>query len=282
MLAAVIQFTSSPDQEKNWQYAARLLREAASKGAKLAVLPEFFGFMRISGKDPIVNEPLHGPTFTFLSALARELDMWLVGGTYYRKHSSLPVGKYFNTCLLVDNQGNMVNYYDKIHLVVSTGGSRGVFSEEKYLAHGTRQWVETTPFGRLGVAVCYDLRFPESVRGLRVLAAQVVAAPSAFFVRPGERQWEAIIRTRAIENQCYLLVGAQWGEYAANRHALGFSMIVDPMGDVLAKCEPGEGIALAEIDPAWVDECRQGIDYLQQARMLPEKIVIKQDKYGSQ
>lgn len=275
MLVAVAQFTSSPHQENNWRIAASLIEDAARQGAKLIVLPEFFGFMRISGQDPIISEPLQGPTFDFLSGLARKFAIWIVGGTYYRHDTALPAGKYYNTSLLIDDQGNLVNHYDKIHLVTSTGGSRGVFSEAKYLAYGTRQWVQDTPFGQLGVAVCYDLRFPESVRGLAMLGAQVVAAPSAFFVRPGERQWEAIIRTRAIENQCYMLVGAQWGEYAPNRHALGFSMIVDPMGDVLAKCEPGQGIALANINPAWVAECRNGIDYLQQARMLPEKIAIK-------
>jgi predicted amidohydrolase len=135
--------------------------------------------------------------------------------------------------------------------------------------------VHPTPLGKLGVAICYDLRFPEAVRGLRLQGAHIVAAPCAFFTFPGERQWEAIIRTRAIDNQCYMLVAAQWGEYAPNRRALGFSMIVDPIGDVLAKCEPGEGVATADINPEFADQWRYNFDYIAQARMLPARLFIK-------
>ncbi len=271
MIAAVIQTQGSPDRERNWQASAELIEEAAARQAKLVVLPEYFGFLRASGHDPMLAEPLKGPTFKFLSGLAARLKIWIVGGSFYQKGRN---HKIYNTCLLLDEHGNMVDYYHKIHLVTSSGGRHHPFSEETYLSHGHRQRVCASPVGRLGMAICYDLRFPEATRGLRLRGAQVVAAPSAFFVSPGERQWEAIIRTRAIENQCYMLVGAQWGEYAPRRSALGFSMIVDPLGDVLAKCEPGVGIALANIDPAWVDKCRADIDYLGQARMLPKKIRI--------
>lgn len=277
MIAAVIQTTASTNRQKSWELAARLVEEAAAKGARLVVLPEYFGFLRAGGHEPMIIEPLEGETFRFLSTLAARLKVWIVGGSFYQEG---PEGKPYNTSILMDDQGRMVDFYQKIHLVSGAAGARHPFSEEKYLSHGQRQWVHKSPLGLLGVAICYDLRFPEALRGLRLKGAQAIAAPSAFFVSPGERQWEAIIRTRAIENQCYMLVGAQWGEYAPGRRALGFSMIVDPLGDVLAKCPPEVGIALADIDPAWVDKCRAEIDYLGQARMLPREIKVKSTGYS--
>jgi nitrilase len=274
MIAAVIQMKSSTDRRRNWEIAAHYIEQAAAAEAKLVVLPEYFSFLRASGKDPVLSEPLNGPTFEFLSHLARRHGLWIVGGSFYQR-SGLE-HKHYNTSVLIDADGRMVDHYQKIHLSSARGGAaRNPYSEKSHLLHGQRQWVHSTPLGNLGVAICYDLRFPESVRGLRLRGAHIVAAPCAFFTSPGERQWEAIIRTRAIDNQCYMLVAAQWGEYAPQRHALGFSMIVDPVGDVLGKCEPKEGVVMADINPEFVEQWRYNLDFIAQARMLPARLSIK-------
>jgi predicted amidohydrolase len=201
MLAAVIQTLASADRELNLQRVAGQVEEAARQGARLAVLPEYFAFLRLRGKDPVPAEPLRGPTYEYLANLARSYDLWLVGGSFYQQG---PEGKAYNTSLLIDNQGELVDSYQKIHLAAANHhqGVQNAFDESRDLHYGQRLWVHQSIVGALGVMICYDLRFPETTRALRGQGAEVIAAPCAFFIAGGRTHWDAIIRSRAIENQC--------------------------------------------------------------------------------
>ena len=272
MKAAVIQTRASTNCGLNLERVGRQLEEAAAMKAKLVVLPEYFAFLRSRGNDPIPAEPLKGPTFQYLSQQARRLNIWLVGGSFYQKTDG---PKAYNTSLLIDNQGRLVDYYQKIHLATANPGAQNAFDESRYLKFGRRQWVRSTVIGNLGLAICYDLRFPEVTRSLRLKGAQVVAAPSSFFIAAGKSQWHALIRARAIENQCYMLVAGQWGEYAPNRQAFGFSMIIGPNGETLAESGDEACVLCADISLKKVEESRGVMDYLAQSRMTPKTIPIR-------
>ena len=247
---ACIQMASGPNVAANLLEAERLMAVAVENGARLIVLPENFAIMGQEETDKVAvrESEQGGPIQDFLATQADKHDIWLVGGTL--PMVSEDPGKIRAACLLYDNQGVQVARYDKIHLFdVSVMDSDEAYIESETIEPGNQAVVVDTPFGRLGLAVCYDLRFPELFRTLIDEGMEVVAIPSAFTAITGKAHWEPLLRARAIENLCYVLAAAQGGYHINGRETYGNSMIVDPWGVVLGRM-PGSsgGVVTAEID----------------------------------
>jgi predicted amidohydrolase len=267
MLAAVIQMRSTMDRAANLAQAEELLRKSSEKGAKLAMLPEHFSFMQPEGKPPRGPEPLRGPLVSWLSGLARELKLWIVGGSF--AHQPKGQERVYNTCPLINPKGELTAWYSKIHLFdLSIPGSRKL-TESAYAKPGRRLVVAQTPLGKMGLSICYDLRFPELYRRLRLKDAEILAAPSAFTKLTGQAHWEILIRARAVENCCFVMAAAQEGAHTRNRESFGRAMIVNPWGEILAECPPGPGLALAEISIKELKRHRRRLDTTTHAKLLP-------------
>ena len=258
-VAAVIQMTSSPDVAANLANARGLLERAHAQGAVLAVLPENFAIMGRKEADKVaVAEPGgEGPIQAFLGHSARELGMWIVGGTIPIQDQAEP-GRVAAASLVFDERGRCVARYDKIHLFdVDIPGREERYRESATVVPGAQPMVTTTPLGRLGMAVCYDVRFPELFRVLQAQGAEVFSLPSAFTAPTGRAHWELLVRARAVENLCYVLAPAQSGTHDNGRETYGDSMIVDPWGHVVARvAEAGPGLVVAEIDRTLQHELR--------------------------
>lgn len=243
--------TSAPEVEANLAMARGLLERAHAQGAALAVLPENFAIMGRKESDKVeAGEPLgEGPIQAFLGHCARELHMWIVGGT-------IPLlvdgenGRVAAASLVFDEHGRCITRYDKIHLFdVDIPDREERYRESATIAPGREAVVIPTPVGRLGLAVCYDVRFPELFRVLQAQGAEILTLPSAFTAATGRAHWELLLRARAVENLCYVLAPAQSGMHPNGRETYGDSMIVDPWGHVLGRvAEPGPGLAVADID----------------------------------
>jgi predicted amidohydrolase len=251
MSFAVIQMVSQSDVEGNLAQARSLLEQAAASGAKLAVLPENFAAMgrrdiAAIGRAEASGE---GPILPWLKLAARDLKLWIVAGTLPLPPESRPQGKVTACSLLVDDLGQQVARYDKLHLFdVDVADARGRYRESDDYAHGSNVVVADTPVGKLGLTVCYDLRFPELYTALREAGAELITAPSAFTAVTGAAHWEILLRARAIETQCYVLAAAQGGVHPGPRETFGHAAIVDPWGRVLAEQAQGEAVLLAERD----------------------------------
>jgi predicted amidohydrolase len=251
MSFAVIQMVSQSDVEGNLAQARALLEQAAASGAKLAVLPENFAAMgrrdvAAIGRAEALGE---GPILPWLKLAARDLTLWIVAGTVPLPPEGRPQGKVTACSLLVDGQGQQVARYDKLHLFdVDVADSRGRYRESDDYAHGDNVVVVDTPVGRLGLTVCYDLRFPELYTALREAGAELITAPSAFTAVTGAAHWEILLRARAIETQCYMLAAAQGGVHPGPRETFGHAAIIDPWGRVLAEQAQGEAVLLGERD----------------------------------
>jgi nitrilase len=257
---AAIQMISGPDVGPNLLTAEQLIRQAATAGAQLVALPEYFPLIGASDSERLAarESAEQGPIQSFLSEIARELGIWLVGG-------SLPLtaddpAKLRNSCLVYGPDGKRVARYDKIHLFGFTRGAES-YNESLTIEAGTQAVAFDTPLGRIGLAICYDLRFPELFRALG--AVDLLVVPAAFTETTGRAHWELLLRARAVENQCYLLAAAQGGEHPSGRITHGNSMIVDPWGEVLARLDKGSGVVTAEIDPARLAEVRASLPALQ-------------------
>ena len=251
MSFAVIQMVSQSDIEGNLAQARALLERAAASGAKLAVLPENFAAMgrrdvAAIGRAEALGE---GPILPWLKLAARDLKLWIVAGTVPLPPEGRPQGKVTACSLLVDDHGQQVARYDKLHLFdVDVADNRGRYRESDDYAHGSNVVVVDTPVGRLGLTVCYDLRFPELYTALREAGAELITAPSAFTAVTGAAHWEILLRARAIETQCYVLAAAQGGVHPGPRETFGHAAIIDPWGRVLAEQAQGEAVLLAERD----------------------------------
>jgi predicted amidohydrolase len=257
MLVAAIQMTSSHEIEANLAAAERHLAEAARQGALLAALPENFAFMgRDSGDKRAVAEPDGaGRIQNFLADTARRLKIWVVGGTIPLRQES--DGRVAAACLVYDSEGQRAARYDKIHLFdVDVPGSSESHRESAHTVPGRDPRVVDTPVGKLGLAVCYDMRFPELFRVLSRQGAEMFVVPAAFTVPTGRAHWETLLRARAIENLCGLIAPAQWGVHENGRATYGDSMIIDHWGNVLARLSEGTGCVVADIDPAGRIEAR--------------------------
>jgi nitrilase len=256
---AAIQMVSGPDVAANLLEARRLLSTAAERGAKLAALPEFFPIMGLHETDKVrVREPSgRGPIQAFLSAEAARLDLWIVGG-------SLPLvatadNKVRNACLVYDNRGELVARYDKIHLFGFDNG-RERYVESNSIEPGERIVRVDSPFGRLGLSICYDLRFPELYREMGPV--DVIFAPSAFTATTGKAHWQTLVQARAVENLAYVLAPAQGGRHPSGRQTHGDTMIVDPWGEILDRLDTGPGVTIADIDPAHLARVRASLPAL--------------------
>lgn len=248
-LVAAIQMTSGPDVEANLAQAGSLLEEAAVRGAQLAALPENFAFMGLADADKrrIAEADGTGPVQDFLAETARRLKMWVVGGTVPLLGAA--DGRVAAASLVYGSTGERRARYDKIHLFdVELPGGRESYRESAHVAAGTTPVVLDTPVGRLGLSICYDVRFPELYRELSAAGAELLAVPSAFTEPTGRAHWESLLRARAIENLCCLIAPAQSGFHPSGRQTYGDSMIVDHWGRILDRLPRGRGCVLATLD----------------------------------
>lgn len=247
-LAAAIQMTSGTEVTENLRQAATLIKAAKAEGAQLVVLPENFALMSAedSKKLNIAEMQFIGPIQAFLAEQAAQHQIWLIGGTIPLK--SPEQHKVYNACTAYNDQGEQVACYKKIHLFdARVNSSIEIYEESKTICPGKDIIVMDTPFGRLGLAICYDLRFPELFRILGQQGAEIIAIPTAFTVKTGQAHWEVLMRARAIENFCYLIGACQTGVHANGRQTYGHSLIIHPWGNILA-CLPTEtGIITAEV-----------------------------------
>ncbi|MBC3957058.1 carbon-nitrogen hydrolase family protein [Pseudomonas triticifolii] len=251
MSFAVIQMVSQSDIAGNLARARALLEQAAEGGARLAVLPENFAAMGRRDAADIGRAEASGQglILPWLKQAARDLRLWIVAGTIPLPPDGQPERKVTACSLLVDEHGEQVARYDKLHLFdVDVADSRGRYRESDDYAHGNNVVVADTPVGRLGLSVCYDLRFPELYTALREAGAELITAPSAFTAVTGAAHWEVLLRARAIETQCYLLAAAQGGVHPGRRETYGHAAIIDPWGRVLAQHAQGETVLLATRD----------------------------------
>ncbi|BCT67497.1 carbon-nitrogen hydrolase family protein [Nitrosospira sp. NRS527] len=256
---AAIQMSAGPKIAGNLEEAARLLEIAAAQGARLAALPEYFCIMGMEDADKVaVREQVDsGPIQEFLSNIAKRLGIWLVGGSIPLV-SSKP-DKVRNSCLVYDDKGKQVARYDKIHLFgLELGNER--YAEEETIEAGCEVVALETPFGRIGLSICYDLRFPELYRSMGQV--DIIFAPAAFTATTGKAHWETLIRARAIENLAYVVAPAQGGYHINGRETHGDSMIVDPWGVVLNRLPRGAGVVVAEINPEYQASLRNSLPAL--------------------
>jgi len=256
---AAIQMASGPNVAGNLDEAHRLIAKAVDQGAKLIVLPEFFAIMGMNDMDKVsVRErPGHGPIQKFLSDTAREFNIWLVGGSIPLEASSPEKVK--NSCLVYDESGEQVARYDKIHLFNLELGNEN-YHEAKTIEPGGEVVVVDSPFGRIGLAVCYDLRFPELFRAMKDV--DIIVLPSAFTETTGRVHWEVLVRGRAIENLSYVIAAAQGGYHVNGRETHGNSMIVDPWGRVLDRLARGSGVVVADVNPSYQSSLRTSLPAL--------------------
>ncbi|HTL20673.1 MAG TPA: carbon-nitrogen hydrolase family protein [Steroidobacteraceae bacterium] len=271
MKVAAIQMTSGPEVEANLEQARGLLEEAATLGARLAVLPENFSFMGLKDADKrAMAEPQgRGAAQDFLAASARRLRLWIVGGTIPLVSGS--DGRVAAASLVYDSDGVCVARYDKIHLFdVDLPGRTESYRESAHVAPGSRAALLDTPAGRLGLSVCYDVRFPELYRHLSAGGAQLFSVPSAFTSPTGRAHWETLLRARAIENLCYVVAPAQSGFHASGRETYGDSMIVDYWGRILQRLPRGRGCAVADIDIAAQTSVRESFPALGHRAFAPQ------------
>ena len=256
---AAVQMRVGTKVAVNLKEAARLIDIAVMKGAKLVVLPEYFCFMGMKDTDKMVlrEEEGSGPIQDFLSKTARFYGIWLVGGSVPLV-SSRP-DKVRNSCLVYDDFGKQVARYDKIHLFNLRSGKEH-YVEEETIEAGTKVVTLESPFGRIGLSICYDLRFPELYRLMEKV--DIILAPSAFTSFTGKAHWEILIRARAIENMAYMIAPAQVGRHINGHETYGDSMIVDPWGVILDHLPKGPGVVLANMNQSYQENLRNSLPAL--------------------
>ena len=256
---AAIQMISTTRVEENLQAAGALIAEAVAQGADLVALPEYFPIMGRRDADKIAAREVDGsgPIQDFLAETASKHGIWVVGG-------SMPLvasveDKVLNTCLAFNPRGARVARYDKIHLFGFQKGEER-YNESATIEPGRQPVTFDTPFGRVGLSICYDLRFPELFRALGEI--DLLVLPAAFTEVTGRAHWEILLRARAIENQCYVLAIGQGGVHENRRETHGNSMLIDPWGDVIARREKGAGVVIGELDHARIAEVRTSLPAL--------------------
>jgi deaminated glutathione amidase len=266
-LCAAIQMASGPQVSANLLEAEKLIAEAAKSGSKLVALPENFAIMGMNEFDKVkVGEnDGQGPIQDFLSNVAKKYGVWVIGGT-------IPIfgnnpNKVRAACLIIDNLGNRVARYDKVHLFdVSVPDTNEEYRESDSIEAGDDACVVDTPFGKIGIAICYDLRFPEFFRPLKRRDLDIIVIPSAFTAKTGAAHWEVLLRARAIENLSYVIAPNQGGFHKNGRQTFGHSMIIDPWGVVLDCYKTGSGFVSADIDKARLDKTRASFPVLEHRR----------------
>ena len=260
---AAVQMISGPDVAPNLVTAGRLIAEAAAAGAQLVALPEYFPLIGATDADRLAAREAdgRGPIQDFLAAAAQRHALWLVGGS--TPLTADAPAKLRNSCLVFDPQGRRVARYDKIHLFGFKNGDEA-YDEAATIERGDQVVAFDSPLGRIGIAICYDLRFPELFRAMAQLPNPVdlLVLPAAFTETTGRAHWELLLRARAVENQCYVLAAAQGGQHPNGRMTHGNSMVIDPWGEVLARMDKGEGVVVAELNRQRLVEVRASLPAL--------------------
>lgn len=262
---AAIQMASGPSVAANLEEAARLIEDAVAQQAKLVVLPEYFCIMGMKDTDKlgVREQPGDGPVQKFLSETAKRFGIWLVGGSV--PIASPEPNKVFNSCLVYADNGELAARYDKIHLFgLQLGHER--YAEEKTIKAGDKVVTVDSPFGRMGLSICYDLRFPELFRLMDKV--DIILAPAAFTAITGKAHWEVLVRARAVENMAYVIAPGQGGYHVNGRETNGDSMIVDPWGAVIARLPRGSGAVVATIDPEYQSSLRANLPALDHRTLL--------------
>ncbi len=267
---AAVQMNSGADVAANLRTVERLLTHAVNSGVQLVVLPENFSLMPRRDGDRVTaaEQPGNGPVQTFVAAQAARHNLWIVAGT-------LPLAtgdgrRVRAACLVYDNHGRQVARYDKMHLFDVVVGDEESYRESDYIepgpVPGNRISVDT-PAGRLGLTVCYDVRFPELFRALSGDGAALFAVPSAFTATTGKAHWEVLLRARAVENLAYVVAAAQCGTHANGRRTHGHTLVVGPWGDVIDEVQRQEGLAVADVDMQYLQRLRDGFPSLSHRRL---------------
>ncbi|MBW8828312.1 MAG: carbon-nitrogen hydrolase family protein [Burkholderiales bacterium] len=271
MKIAALQMVSTPSVERNLATARRLIAQAARDGAKLVGLPEYFCFMGPNDRDKlaIAEAPGEGPIQQALSDAAREHELWVMGGTLPIRSGEPDYA--FNASCVYAPDGRLAARYDKMHLFRYDNG-RENHDEGRVLRAGPEPVAFDAGAVRVGLSVCYDLRFPELYRRLTFAPGQrpcdLLAVPAAFTYTTGRAHWELLLRARAVENQCYVIAPAQGGTHETGRRTWGHSMIVDPWGEVLNVLPEGEGVVMAEMDAARIASVRAQLPALEHRRCI--------------
>jgi len=259
--AACVQLNATDNLETNAANAEALVRQAARDGAQFVLLPENAFFMQEPGKGP---PPFFGEVVDRFSQLAMSLDIWLLIGSI---HPSSSHGRTWNRSLLINNSGTLIADYNKIHLFDVQLKNGEMYRESDRIDPGSGAVVTETRWGRLGMTICYDLRFPHLYRALAHAGAQFLSIPAAFTYTTGTAHWHTLLRARAIENGCFVFAPAQCGMHPGNRRTYGHSLIIDPWGTVLAEAPEAEtGYIMAAIDTGKVEEARAMIPSLRHDR----------------
>jgi nitrilase len=266
MLIAALQMVSTPSVERNVDRALALIAEAAALGAELVALPEYFCLMGLSDRDKlaVAEAPGEGPIQHALSEAARTHGVWLIGGTLPLRSDDPQ--RVVNACCAYAPDGGLAARYDKMHLFRFDNGTER-FDEGQVLLAGAAPVAFQAGMLRVGLSVCYDLRFPELYRAMMRPPCDLIAVPSAFTVTTGRPHWELLLRARAVENQCYVIAPAQGGLHETGRRTFGHSLVVDPWGVVLALRDVGAGVVLATLDPARIDSVRRQLPALSHRRL---------------
>ncbi|XP_070586400.1 deaminated glutathione amidase isoform X1 [Erythrolamprus reginae] len=273
-LVAVCQVTSTPDREHNWTACSQLVREATRRDACVVFLPEAFDFIGSCTEETLaLAEPLEGEYLQRYVHLARECGVWLsLGGFHERGKDWESTQRIYNCHLLLDPKdpsfvffpwarlvlGSVAAAYRKIHLFDVELEGKVSLKESAFTNPGPEMVPPvSTPAGKVGLGICYDLRFPEMSLALAQAGAEILTYPSAFTVTTGAAHWEVLLRARAIETQCYVVAAAQTGQHHPRRTSFGHSMVVDPWGSIVAQCQEGPGLCFAEIDLGYLHRLRQ-------------------------
>ncbi len=265
---ATVQMVSSHLFQENLQTAARLITKAAEAGAQLVVLPEYFCIManRELDKFEFVEKHGDGKVQATLKSLAKTLSIWIIAGSHpiESNEPKRPYGR----CYVFNPAGETVTWYDKIHLFdVFVGDNKKSYCESKYTKAGSSPVSFDTPWGTVGLAICYDLRFPELFRNLQQAGCELIIVPAAFTAKTGAAHWDLLTRTRALENLCYLVSSAQGGQHTNGRETWGHSNIVSPWGKLLDELKLGEGVLISELDFELVKQTRKEFPVLQHKRI---------------
>ena len=277
MKIAAVQMVSTPDWPSNKGTAARLIAEAAAAGAQLVLLPEYFCVMgrRDTDKLALAEPPgttAMSPIQQFLAATAREHGLWLVGGTLpvFAAAGAAATGNLpthaLNRCCVFAPDGSQAAHYDKVHLFAFDNG-RESYDEGRTLVAGSQPVAVQAGALRVGLSICYDLRFPELYRALMQPPCDVLCVPAAFTHTTGQAHWELLLRARAVENQCYVLAAAQGGTHVNGRRTWGHTMVVGPWGEVIDELPEGEGFVLADVDRNRIHQVRAQLPALRHRRL---------------
>lgn len=278
---AAIQMASGTNVSANLNEVSRQISHAVAAGAQLIVLPESFAVMGMEDADQlkVAEDQGTGPIQKFLSEQAKTNKIWIVAGTVplHLNNDSLDYGKKFcAACLVYNDNGQCIDRYDKVHLFdVHIEQTNETYRESETIKAGNETIVVETPFGKVGLAICFDIRFPELFRELVLLGAEIMVVPAAFTASTGKAHWEVLLRARAIENLCYVVASAQGGYHVSGRETFGDSMIIDPWGTVIDRLPQGSGYVVADIDLENIQTIRNNFPVLKNRKIscsLPKEI----------